>query len=449
MSDNFDIFKGRRGNIDAPGGRGADDTIQQAQKKMSRFTILVILVGILIFAEGSGLIYFATRYQQSRQAVTTQREETKVAVIKPTEKESPAIDASYEELLSKYEAIKKDRDNLLSQAKKYFSEKKDVQDSGETATKLKQVNEVLAEERNKAVAMSKLLQDEIENLRNQQSQLIKEKEDLQKMYDDAKRGSPDERYVKKINNLLAEITSLKKAEIDMKRQHNEVVVDMSKETTRAKSELQRAEKELEQVSKEKDIQTRLADKKIQDLNKNLRESKDSYDEAIKEIRSLKRVETELKSVKATKEDLERKRDSLTTELKELRRDYEDALAKNKGLGNELEDLPRRFSELSKENTRLIKETAEMHYNLGVFYSKNKEFQRAIAEFEKSVELDPTDAQAHFNLGYLFAECVLDRDKAMEHFRTFLNLAKSDDEDLDWAKRYLLTWETFSGKTNMR
>ncbi len=112
------------------------------------------------------------------------------------------------------------------------------------------------------------------------------------------------------------------------------------------------------------------------------------------------------------------------------------------------ETPKKFVEIARQNRRLIKETANMHYNLGVFYMKTKEYQRAAAEFEKAVELTPDDAYSHFNLGYIYAEYLVNRPKAMEYFRKFLRIAKSDDKDVDWVKRYILTWDTYDGKNPM-
>jgi len=90
----------------------------------------------------------------------------------------------------------------------------------------------------------------------------------------------------------------------------------------------------------------------------------------------------------------------------------------------------------------------MHYNLGVFYSKQKEYSRAVSEFEEAVKLRPDDAYSHFNLGYIYAEYLVNRPKAIEHFRHYLRLAKKDDKDLDWVKKYILTWQAWAGKEPM-
>lgn len=133
------------------------------------------------------------------------------------------------------------------------------------------------------------------------------------------------------------------------------------------------------------------------------------------------------------------------QVKELKGKYNKALTQNKVFEKKLEKQPREYAEIARENKILIKRTALMHYNLGVFYTKNKEHSRAISEFEKAIELNPEDAYAYFNLGYIYAEYYVDRPKAIECFIKYINLAKKDDKDIEWAKKYILTWQTWEGK----
>jgi tetratricopeptide (TPR) repeat protein len=93
----------------------------------------------------------------------------------------------------------------------------------------------------------------------------------------------------------------------------------------------------------------------------------------------------------------------------------------------------------------MRQTSRMHYNLGVFYSKRKEYSRAAGEFERAVEITPDDAYSYFNLGYIYSENIVNRPKAIEYFRRYLQYARKDDKDADWVKKYILTWETWQGK----
>ncbi|MEI6631307.1 MAG: tetratricopeptide repeat protein, partial [bacterium] len=136
-------------------------------------------------------------------------------------------------------------------------------------------------------------------------------------------------------------------------------------------------------------------------------------------------------------------------LGELTARYSEAVSKNKLFEQKTADMPKKFAEVARQNKSLIKETANMHYNLGVFYTKNKEYSRAAAELEKAIELTPDDAYAHFNLGYIYAEYMINRNKAIEHFKHYLRLAKKEDKDVDWVKKYILTWQAYEGKENIQ
>ncbi len=153
----------------------------------------------------------------------------------------------------------------------------------------------------------------------------------------------------------------------------------------------------------------------------------------------------IKRLEEKKLNLEAQLEIYRLQIKDARRKYERAMDKNKRLEKKAQALPTRFAEIARENKILIKETGLMHYNLGVFYTKNKEYSRAIAEFEKAIELNPDDPTPYFNLGYIYAEYILDRPMAIEKFRKYLSLVKTEDKDVDWVKRYILTWQTWEGK----
>ncbi len=140
---------------------------------------------------------------------------------------------------------------------------------------------------------------------------------------------------------------------------------------------------------------------------------------------------------------------LRRQLAEVKEKYTQARRSNKVLEKKIRRVPRRAAELARENKILVKRTALMHYNLGVFYTQNREFERAVVEFEKAVELNPQDAASFFNLGYIYAEHLQNRPKAVDHFRTYLKLAQKDDKDADWVRRYILTWQTWEGKVPIK
>ena len=137
------------------------------------------------------------------------------------------------------------------------------------------------------------------------------------------------------------------------------------------------------------------------------------------------------------------------QYKELRKKYQQALEVNKKIERKLGEIPKKFIEIARENKLLLKETALMHYNLGVFYTQEKQYKRAIAEFEKALELKPEDAYAYFNLGYIYAEYLVNRPRAIKYFRLYLKLATKEDKDADWVKRYILTWQAWDANTPIK
>ncbi len=181
---------------------------------------------------------------------------------------------------------------------------------------------------------------------------------------------------------------------------------------------------------------------IDDLKRQIKERKKENSRLIGEIKRLKRKQEKLEDELVKAETVV---DVTKDQVQELKLKYSNALRTNKVLEKKLERLPREYAEIARENKVLIKRTALMHYNLGVFYTKNKEYARAVAEFEKTIELNPEDALAYFNLGFIYAEHYVDRKKAIERFQQYLKLAKKDDKDVDWVKRYILTWQTWEGK----
>ena len=181
---------------------------------------------------------------------------------------------------------------------------------------------------------------------------------------------------------------------------------------------------------------------IDDLKRKVRDEKHRNKSLNK---GLKRFQKKINKMLAEKGKAETTEEVLRGQISELKLQYKEAQKRNKLLANKLQQQPRQYAEMARENKVLLKRTALMHYNLGVFYTKGKEYERAISEFEKAVELNPEDTYSYFNLGYIYAEHYEERHKAINNFRKYLTLARKDDKDVDWVKRYILTWETWEGK----
>jgi tetratricopeptide (TPR) repeat protein len=157
----------------------------------------------------------------------------------------------------------------------------------------------------------------------------------------------------------------------------------------------------------------------------------------------------LREVRAKLETQEQREAELKAQVSELNGQVNAAASLNKEFSERVVNAPGRLTDLSRHNETLVKETAATHYNLGVYYMKRKEYPRAVAELHRAISLNPRDPNAHFNLGYIYAEHLVNRPKAIESFKKYLQLSRKDDKDRDWAQKYILTWETWDNKAPMQ
>ena len=163
---------------------------------------------------------------------------------------------------------------------------------------------------------------------------------------------------------------------------------------------------------------------------------------------LKEFEKKSNFLKENNNKLQVKMGVTQRELDLLEKDHSEVKVENKHLAQQASEFPRKFTDLARHNRKLVKETAHMHYNMGVSFIKAKEYKRAAKEFKKVLELKPHDAYANYNLGYIYAEHLVNREVAISHFKDYLTYAKNA-KDADWVKKYILTWQTWYGKEKIK
>lgn len=178
----------------------------------------------------------------------------------------------------------------------------------------------------------------------------------------------------------------------------------------------------------------------------------------------KRLREELAAAAASAKEREQKnRDlmerlpHLETNLATLSRDVE---AKNAALAEKSREVELLKEELRKREQRLtgaertaaimgqakveIQQTAarekrDMHYNMGAMYARDGKFASAEQEYLKALQIDPADADVHYNIGILYDENIGDKTKAAMHYRRFLML-KPHGPDADAVKGWLMAIE---------
>lgn len=343
---------------------------------------------LLIAVLSFGLLYFAFQ----SQTLSGKLKELKPGYEK-TRQEEQEFKNKYTGLFNEFEAMKKesealrnDRDNLLARAKGLLADTSRLNELEGSIEKIKKDNESLEKEKRDLENSLFSRGAEIKELQEAQAHISGERDELRAAYEKSRKDTT-------IRELRDEISSLQK-------EKGGQIAKLQKENKDAESGLRQAQKDVAQL-------------------------------------------------KDQKSKLNKEAEDLSAELKNYKINYAKAQKKNKALEEEIKNMPKKFTELARQNKVLIRDTSQMHYNLGVFYTKNKEYDRAVAEFEKVIEITPDDAYAHFNLGYIYAEYLVNRKKAIENFRHYLRLAKSDDQDVDWVRKYLLTWETYEGRVPMK
>lgn len=118
----------------------------------------------------------------------------------------------------------------------------------------------------------------------------------------------------------------------------------------------------------------------------------------------------------------------------------------KELAAELDKRDRRIEQLegmysileqsrSKVRERELAEKRDMHYNMAVVYTRDGRPQDAEREYLRALEIDPSDAESHFNIGILYEQAFKDKYKAARHYRKYLQLCPGG-EDVDTVRRWL-------------
>jgi len=293
---------------------------------------------------------------------------------------APAV-GNYLEILKLYKNLQKDQDNILTQLKIAYG----------TRDKIQGEYQILKDESESAIKDKKDLQKQNADLRKSMLPLTNKVSGLEKTILQLQRKSEaDQEQIDKLNRLLegSEISAVK----DELKEKERIFLKQKAEF-------------------EKMIQTANSD----------RENVQSHS-----------VQKESRIY------------SLEMELADVTQKYENALEENRSLRARFETANRQLLDVAREKDKAIKETADMHYNLGVFYIDQKNFERATVEFEKAVEWRPEDALSHYNLGLIYSEHLRDEEKAITNFQRYLDL-QPEAKDRNYVEGLMKTVTYWRGR----
>ncbi len=161
----------------------------------------------------------------------------------------------------------------------------------------------------------------------------------------------------------------------------------------------------------------------------------------------------IEELKKANEQLDDKMTNIELESKDLADQVASMQALNKTLTEEnqamlnrpntQEDVqfqaPKSMLKIAQDRDKLVRENADLHYNLGVMLSKSGDYKNAAAEFLRASQLRPDDASAYFNLGKLYADYLPEKEKAVEYFKTYLRL-QPQAEDSSWVRTFIATFK---------
>ncbi len=194
---------------------------------------------------------------------------------------------------------------------------------------------------------------------------------------------------------------------------------LNRELAKAKNMAKKLESDITVINKEKEGFAQEQEKLQADatsylaINTRVTQEKEKLQEALKDAK---------KTLQAKEDNLERMRISLQNVERDAR------ALKGTGAGGKLETdvkrLEKKITELEKGS---VKDKATFYYNLGVAYTQAKYYDEALDSYERSLKLDNSNAEAHYNLALIYKSVKGDPDKAIEHYRAYLRL-KPDAPD---------------------
>jgi len=219
--------------------------------------------------------------------------------------------------------------------------------------------------------------------------------------------------------------------------------------TPLETEFENLRRDSDKLANERDLlQQRLEEAERRSRKKELHAELDTQRKKNRELaKAVQEAQQQIREFERKQNALHTKSAQLQIRLDTLQDKYTKLLSENTTLRQQAKKTPTDVTKLAQQHQRLIKETADMHYNLGVLFTRSKQYDRAAVEFRKVIELKPEDAGAYYNLGIIYAEHLPNRDKAMEHFRRYLQLSPRA-RDASWVKQYIASWQAWEGKERL-
>lgn len=295
--------------------------------------------------------------------------------------------------------IKVDRDNILKQAKNFLAEKDAIVGKLREATGAGTQNAEMLESLKKEVDMLK-------------SDVAKGKNDL----------------LKERDLHQEELQAREKAIADLEAKNNSLARTMEAYTPVKIQQLEEDRNRLDQENRKMVARVLENEKKLAEMKRELTPFQLDREEMFKLRSENKELQKRIQYVS----ELEDRQKQLLRENAENREKLEVMKAKFK-------DAVPGLAKSGRISQKMMRENADMHYNLGTVFLHNKQYKEAIKEYERVLELRPSDSETHYNLGVLYDDYLRDREKALYHYQKYLAI-NPKSADAKKVETYILSLE---------
>ncbi|MCM8774978.1 MAG: tetratricopeptide repeat protein [Candidatus Omnitrophica bacterium] len=242
------------------------------------------------------------------------------------------------------------------------------------------------------------------------SQFLKKKAaDKQASAEPAKEGSNIEEVLSTLDETLAENRGLRKQIKDLEEELRKVPVT----SNLLKAQIRSLQREMKVRDDRERRAKEAADEEIRKFEVRIKETEKEKEELAK---MRKEIEDQLARVMAENEKYKQLLDQAV--LGEERHQYLDLIDQSKKVA----DLAvKQVSVEALANERMKTELARAYYELGNISEGNGNYKGAVNYYELAVQLVPSDAWAHHNLGIVYDYYLRDREAAISHYQRYLQL----------------------------
>jgi chromosome segregation ATPase len=315
------------------------------------------------------------------------------------DKEKIALQEQVKKLKGDYEVVRKDRDNILKQVKNFQQDKESLTKKIEELKGSGSQSDVELQSLKKE---NEILKGEVEKLKASRTKDIElhgeEKKALEQKIADL------EARANSLANTMAEYTPIK---------IQSLIEDRNRLENETKTMAQR-----------------------------VLENEKQMEEMRRQLKPLELDRAELQRVAGENKDLQLR----LKYISELEDRQKILLRENADYREKLEVMKAKFKEAApglakagRISQKMMRENADMHYNLGTIFLQNKQFEPAIKEYENVLELRPNDPETHYNLGVLYDDYMKDREKALYHYQKYIAI-NPKAPDAKRVETYILNLE---------